>query len=92
MTPVPPLTVSSGGIGPVPRQQHRRLSAVAGGIERAARECLRGQRADRRRVAPVGPDRPAGNTLFTHRVRLASADDIDGPLTDWLRAAYTYAR
>jgi Domain of unknown function (DUF5655)/Domain of unknown function (DUF4287) len=36
---------------------------------------------------------PAGsfNALFTHRVRLRSADDIDSPLTDWLRAAYTNA-
>jgi Domain of unknown function (DUF5655)/Domain of unknown function (DUF4287) len=37
---------------------------------------------------------PAGsfNALFTHRVRLTSADDIDGPLTRWLHAAYTNAR
>jgi hypothetical protein len=36
---------------------------------------------------------PAGsfNALFTHRVRVASADDIDQELTGWLRAAYTSA-
>src|SRR6266568_3615281 len=32
------------------------------------------------------------NALFTHRVRLMAADDIDGQFTDWLRAAYTNAR
>jgi hypothetical protein len=29
--------------------------------------------------------------LFTHRVRVTSADDIDTALTAWLRAAYTSA-
>jgi uncharacterized protein DUF5655/uncharacterized protein DUF4287 len=36
---------------------------------------------------------PAGsfNALFTHRVRVASADEIDAQLTDWLRKAYADA-
>jgi hypothetical protein len=45
-------------------------------------------------IPPTARLEPAGsfNALFTHRVRLTSADDIDGPLTDWLHAAYTNAR
>jgi hypothetical protein len=31
------------------------------------------------------------NALFTHRVRVTSAADIDQALTDWLRAAYQNA-
>jgi len=31
------------------------------------------------------------NALFTHRVRVASADDIDAALTEWLHAADTSA-
>jgi hypothetical protein len=36
---------------------------------------------------------PSGsfNALFTHRVRVTSADDIDTALTRWLHAAYTNA-
>jgi len=36
---------------------------------------------------------PAGkwNALFTHRVRVASAGEIDGELDSWLRAAYAAA-
>jgi hypothetical protein len=36
---------------------------------------------------------PAGsfNALFTHRVRVASPDDIDQALTGWLRTAYANA-
>ena len=44
------------------------------------------------------PGVPAGgrlelavNALFTHRVRVASAGDIDAELDQWLRAAYTSA-
>jgi hypothetical protein len=33
----------------------------------------------------------AVNALFTHRVRVASASDIDAELHQWLRAAYTSA-
>jgi hypothetical protein len=44
-------------------------------------------------VPPAGRLEPAGsfNALFTHRVRVTSADDIDPELTEWLRAAYTSA-
>ena len=44
-------------------------------------------------VSPAGRLEPAGsfNALFTHRVRVTSADDIDQELTGWLRAAYTSA-
>src|SRR5262244_1063959 len=40
-------------------------------------------------VPPAGRLEPAGsfNALFTHRVRVTSADDIDPELTEWLRAA-----
>jgi Domain of unknown function (DUF5655)/Domain of unknown function (DUF4287) len=31
------------------------------------------------------------NRLFTHRVRLASPDDVDDEVIDWLRAAYERA-
>jgi hypothetical protein len=31
------------------------------------------------------------NPLFTHRVRVTSADEIDAELTRWLRAAYANA-
>jgi uncharacterized protein DUF5655 len=36
---------------------------------------------------------PAGkwNALFTHRVRVASAAEVDGELESWLRAAYAAA-
>jgi len=36
---------------------------------------------------------PAGgfNALFTHRVRVLCADDVDATLTAWLHAAYTNA-
>jgi hypothetical protein len=36
---------------------------------------------------------PAGsfNALFTHRVRVTSADEIDPEFTEWLRAGYTSA-
>lgn len=34
---------------------------------------------------------PAVNALFTHRVRVASAGDIDAELSQWLRAAYANA-
>jgi Domain of unknown function (DUF5655) len=46
------------------------------------------------------PDMPAAgrlersgsfNALFTHRVRLTSADDLDGALAGWLAAAYAAA-
>jgi hypothetical protein len=44
-------------------------------------------------VPPDGRLEPAGsfNALFTHRVRVTSADDIDTALTEWLHAAYTNA-
>jgi hypothetical protein len=44
-------------------------------------------------VPAAGRLEPAGsfNALFTHRVRVMSADDIDPELTGWLRAAYTSA-
>lgn len=44
-------------------------------------------------VAPAGRLEPAGtfNALFTHRVRVTSADDIDTELTRWLQAAYESA-
>jgi hypothetical protein len=44
-------------------------------------------------VPAAGRLEPAGsfNALFTHRVRVTSADDIDPELTGWLRAAYTSA-
>jgi hypothetical protein len=32
------------------------------------------------------------NALFTHRVRITTAGDIDGQLLGWLRAAYEAAR
>ena len=36
---------------------------------------------------------PAGkwNALFTHRVRVATAVEVDGELESWLRAAYATA-
>ncbi len=52
-------------------------------------------------VGLILPDLPAGqrlepatgfNALFTHRVRLSSASDIDTELTGWLRQAYDRAR
>jgi hypothetical protein len=45
-------------------------------------------------VPPAGRLEPAGsfNALFTHRVRVTSAADIDAELTQWLRAAYENAR
>jgi Domain of unknown function (DUF4287)/Domain of unknown function (DUF5655) len=44
-------------------------------------------------VPPQGRLEPSGsfNALFTHRVRVMSAADIDQALTDWLRAAYLNA-
>jgi hypothetical protein len=44
-------------------------------------------------IPPTERLEPAGSfsALFTHRVRLTSANDIDSPLTDWLRAAYANA-
>ena len=44
-------------------------------------------------IPPGGRLEPAGsfNALFTHRVRVASADDIDDALTQWLRTAYANA-
>jgi hypothetical protein len=44
-------------------------------------------------VPASGRLEPSGsfNALFTHRVRVASAADIDQALTDWLRAAYANA-
>jgi hypothetical protein len=44
-------------------------------------------------VAPAGRLEAAGsfNALFTHRVRVVSADDIDTTLTRWLLAAYRNA-
>jgi hypothetical protein len=42
---------------------------------------------------PAGRLEPAGsfNALFTHRVRVTSADDIDAALTEWLHSAYAGA-
>jgi hypothetical protein len=54
-----------------------------------------GTHEQRRRPEVIDPptDRlePADsfNALFTHRVRLRSAGDIDSQLADWLHAAYT---
>jgi uncharacterized protein DUF5655/uncharacterized protein DUF4287 len=44
-------------------------------------------------VPPDGRLEPSGsfNALFTHRVRVTSADDIDTALTRWLHAAYANA-
>jgi hypothetical protein len=44
-------------------------------------------------VPAAGRLEPAGsfNALFTHRVRVTSADDIDPALVDWLRMAYANA-
>jgi Domain of unknown function (DUF5655)/Domain of unknown function (DUF4287) len=44
-------------------------------------------------VPPAGRLEPSGsfNALFTHRVRVTSADEIDAELTRWLRAAYANA-
>jgi len=46
-----------------------------------------------RDIPPAGRLEAAGsfNALFTHRVRVASADDIDTALTDWLHTAYVSA-
>jgi hypothetical protein len=46
-----------------------------------------------RDTPPSGRLEAAGsfNALFTHRVRVTSADDIDAALTGWLHAAYTGA-
>jgi hypothetical protein len=43
-----------------------------------------------RDTPPAGRLEAAGsfNALFTHRVRVTSADDIDDALTGWLRTAY----
>jgi hypothetical protein len=44
-------------------------------------------------VPAAGRLEPAGgfNALFTHRVRVTSADDLDDALAGWLSAAYTAA-
>ena len=44
-------------------------------------------------VPAAGRLEPAGsfNALFTHRVRVTSADDVDDALAEWLAAAYTAA-
>jgi hypothetical protein len=44
-------------------------------------------------VPAAGRLEPAGrfNALFTHRVRVTSADDLDDALAAWLAAAYTAA-
>lgn len=44
-------------------------------------------------VDPAGRLEPAGrwNALFTHRVRLASAAEVDDEVRAWLRAAYLAA-
>ena len=44
-------------------------------------------------VPAAGRLEPAGsfNALFTHRVRVTSADDLDDALTGWLAAAYVAA-
>jgi hypothetical protein len=44
-------------------------------------------------VPPDGRLEPAGsfNALFTHRVRVNSADDLDAALAAWLRTAYAGA-
>ena len=56
--------------------------------------------AGRLDVGLILPDVPAAgrleasgsfNALFTHRVRLTSADEIDAELTGWLRDAYANA-
>jgi hypothetical protein len=46
-----------------------------------------------RGIPAAGRLEPAGsfNALFTHRVRLTSAADIDAELTGWLRTAYLEA-
>jgi uncharacterized protein DUF5655/uncharacterized protein DUF4287 len=46
-----------------------------------------------RGIAPAGRLEPAGsfNALFTHRVRVTTAEEIDAMLTEWLRTAYTNA-
>jgi hypothetical protein len=46
-----------------------------------------------RDTPPSGRLEAAGsfNALFTHRVRVTSADEIDGALTEWLRTAYAGA-
>jgi hypothetical protein len=46
-----------------------------------------------RDTPPSGRLEAAGsfNALFTHRVRVTSAEDIDAALTGWLRAAYLAA-
>jgi hypothetical protein len=43
-----------------------------------------------REVQAAGRLEPSGsfNALFTHRVRVTSADDIDAALAQWLRSAY----
>ncbi|HEY7882187.1 MAG TPA: DUF5655 domain-containing protein [Streptosporangiaceae bacterium] len=44
-------------------------------------------------VPAAGRLEPAGsfNALFTHRVRVTSAGDLDGALAGWLAAAYAAA-
>ena len=44
-------------------------------------------------VPAAGRLEPSGsfNALFTHRVRVTSADDLDDALTGWLAAAYAAA-
>ncbi len=44
-------------------------------------------------VPPGGRLEPTGsfNALFTHRVRVMSADDLDDTLAGWLAAAYAGA-
>jgi hypothetical protein len=46
-----------------------------------------------RDTPPDGRLEAAGsfNALFTHRVRVTSADEIDATLTGWLRTAYLNA-
>jgi len=46
-----------------------------------------------RDTPPSGRLEAAGslNALFTHRVRVTTADDIDPALTDWLHTAYVSA-
>ena len=46
-----------------------------------------------RQTPPSGRLEAAGsfNALFTHRVRVTSADEIDAALTDWLHTAYAGA-
>ncbi len=45
-------------------------------------------------VEPTGTLEAAGswNAMVTHRVRLASASDVDGQVVAWLRTAYENAR